>query len=90
MPTLDGMGAVGEGAHAAHESIVLKELAPRTALLAAMLCEAGRVRDMLRLVEYGLLAVSLLTVVGTDPGCSPRGPEPSRNAEAEKGQTGKG
>lgn len=37
IPTLDGMGAVGEGAHAAHESLVLKELAPRTALLAAML-----------------------------------------------------
>jgi glutamate carboxypeptidase len=37
MPTLDGMGAVGEGAHAVHESILLKELAPRTALLAAML-----------------------------------------------------
>ena len=37
IPTLDGMGAVGEGAHAAHESIVLSELAPRTALLAAMI-----------------------------------------------------
>jgi glutamate carboxypeptidase len=37
IPTLDGMGAVGEGAHAAHESIVLEHLAPRTALLAGML-----------------------------------------------------
>jgi glutamate carboxypeptidase len=37
VPTLDGMGAVGEGAHAMHESVVLKDLAPRTALLAAML-----------------------------------------------------
>jgi glutamate carboxypeptidase len=37
IPTLDGMGAVGEGAHAVHESVVLKELVPRTALLAAML-----------------------------------------------------
>jgi glutamate carboxypeptidase len=37
VPTLDGMGAVGEGAHARHESIVLDQLAPRTALLAAML-----------------------------------------------------
>jgi glutamate carboxypeptidase len=36
VPTLDGMGAVGEGAHAANESIVLQHLAPRTALLAAM------------------------------------------------------
>ncbi|HEX3436140.1 MAG TPA: M20 family metallopeptidase [Pseudacidobacterium sp.] len=37
VPTLDGMGAVGEGAHAVHESILLEHLAPRTALLAAML-----------------------------------------------------
>ena len=37
IPTLDGMGAVGEGAHAAHESILLEHLAPRTALLAGML-----------------------------------------------------
>jgi glutamate carboxypeptidase len=35
--TLDGMGAVGEGAHARHESIVLEHLAARTALLAGML-----------------------------------------------------
>lgn len=40
IPTLDGMGAVGEGAHAAHESIVLEHLAPRTALLAGMLATA--------------------------------------------------
>ena len=37
IPTLDGMGAVGEGAHAAHESILVEHLAPRTALLAGML-----------------------------------------------------
>jgi glutamate carboxypeptidase len=37
VPTLDGMGAVGEGAHARHESIVMEQLAPRTALLAGML-----------------------------------------------------
>jgi glutamate carboxypeptidase len=37
IPTLDGMGAVGEGAHASHESIVIEHLAPRTALLAGML-----------------------------------------------------
>jgi glutamate carboxypeptidase len=37
IPTLDGMGAVGDGAHAAHESIVIEHLAPRTALLAGML-----------------------------------------------------
>jgi len=37
IPTLDGMGAVGEGAHAAHESILIEHLAPRTALLAGIL-----------------------------------------------------
>ena len=37
VPTLDGMGAVGDGAHAAHESIVIEHLVPRTALLAAMI-----------------------------------------------------
>lgn len=37
IPTLDGMGAVGEGAHAAHESILLDHLLPRIALLAAMI-----------------------------------------------------
>jgi len=39
IPTLDGMGAVGEGAHANHESIQIDHLAPRTALLAAMLAQ---------------------------------------------------
>ena len=37
IPTLDGLGAVGEGAHARHESIVIEHLAPRTALLAGLL-----------------------------------------------------
>ena len=37
IPTLDGMGAVGEGAHARHESVLVEHLAPRTALLAGML-----------------------------------------------------
>ncbi len=36
VPTLDGMGAVGAGAHAPHEHLLRKQLAPRTALLAAM------------------------------------------------------
>ena len=39
IPTLDGMGAVGEGAHARHESILVEQLALRTALLAGMLAE---------------------------------------------------
>jgi len=37
IPTLDGMGAVGEGAHADRESILLETLVPRTALLTAMI-----------------------------------------------------
>jgi len=39
IPTLDGLGAVGEGAHAGHESVLVAELARRTALLAALICE---------------------------------------------------
>ena len=41
IPTLDGMGAVGDGAHAAHESVVIQHLVPRTALLAAMIASVG-------------------------------------------------
>ncbi|HWB31711.1 MAG TPA: M20 family metallopeptidase [Acidobacteriaceae bacterium] len=37
VPTLDGLGAVGEGAHAAHEQIVVEHLVPRTALLAGLI-----------------------------------------------------
>jgi glutamate carboxypeptidase len=37
IPTLDGLGAVGDGAHARHESVIVEHLAPRTALLAALL-----------------------------------------------------
>ena len=37
IPTLDGLGAVGEGAHAMHEHVVVEHIVPRTALLAAML-----------------------------------------------------
>lgn len=37
VPTLDGLGAIGAGAHATHEHIVVEHLAPRTALLAALL-----------------------------------------------------
>lgn len=41
IPTLDGMGAVGEGAHATHESILLEHLAPRTAIIAGMLARSS-------------------------------------------------
>ncbi len=37
VPTLDGMGGVGDGAHAIHEHVVIAELPKRAALLAAML-----------------------------------------------------
>jgi len=37
VPTLDGMGAVGAGAHALHEHVERNHLAMRTALLAGML-----------------------------------------------------
>lgn len=37
VPTLDGMGAVGNGAHAENESIHIDSLVSRTALLAAMI-----------------------------------------------------
>jgi glutamate carboxypeptidase len=42
IPTLDGMGAVGEGAHASHESVLIAHLAPRTALLAGMLAQSAK------------------------------------------------
>ena len=37
IPTLDGMGGVGEGAHALHEFIVISELPRRALLLAGMI-----------------------------------------------------
>jgi glutamate carboxypeptidase len=37
IPTLDGLGGVGEGAHASHESIVIAEVPRRTALVAGLI-----------------------------------------------------
>ena len=37
IPTLDGLGAVGEGAHAPQESLLVDRMADRTALLAKLL-----------------------------------------------------
>lgn len=37
VPTLDGLGAVGDGAHAVHEHILISHLVPRTALLVRLL-----------------------------------------------------
>jgi glutamate carboxypeptidase len=37
IPTLDGLGGVGEGAHALSEHVVISELPRRVALLAALI-----------------------------------------------------
>jgi glutamate carboxypeptidase len=37
VPTLDGLGALGDGAHALHEHVLISALVPRAALLAALL-----------------------------------------------------
>ena len=37
VPTLDGLGAVGEGAHSAHENVLIRALPERAALLAGLL-----------------------------------------------------
>jgi glutamate carboxypeptidase len=39
IPTLDGLGGVGEGAHASNESILLDRVADRVALLAGLVAE---------------------------------------------------
>ncbi len=41
VPTLDGLGGVGEGAHASHESILIDRIADRVALLAKLLSAAA-------------------------------------------------
>jgi glutamate carboxypeptidase len=40
VPTLDGLGGVGEGAHAENESILIDRIADRTALIAKIVSEA--------------------------------------------------
>jgi len=37
VPTLDGLGAIGDGAHTPHEHVVIKKLPERAALIAALL-----------------------------------------------------
>lgn len=41
IPTLDGLGAVGEGAHAANESLLVDRIPDRIALLAALVSQEG-------------------------------------------------
>jgi glutamate carboxypeptidase len=40
IPTLDGLGGVGDGAHASHEHILISELPRRAALIAALIEQA--------------------------------------------------
>ena len=40
VPTLDGLGAVGDGAHSAREHVIAKTMPQRAALLAALLAES--------------------------------------------------
>lgn len=42
IPTIDGLGAVGEGAHADHEQLLIPKMAERTALLVRLLQEVGK------------------------------------------------
>jgi glutamate carboxypeptidase len=37
IPTLDGLGAIGSGAHSLRENVIVRELAPRAALIASLL-----------------------------------------------------
>jgi glutamate carboxypeptidase len=39
VPTLDGLGAVGDGGHAEHEHVVASTMAPRLAWFARLLVE---------------------------------------------------
>ncbi len=42
IPTLDGLGAIGDGAHALHEHVELDQLVPRAALIAGVLSRLAR------------------------------------------------
>jgi len=41
VPTLDGLGALGDGPHAIHEHVIVNELAPRAALVAGLIAAIG-------------------------------------------------
>jgi len=40
IPTLDGLGAVGDGAHSAHEHIIIRKMPERAAVIAALLANS--------------------------------------------------
>ena len=41
VPTIDGLGALGDGPHALHEHVIINELAPRAALVAGLIARIG-------------------------------------------------
>ncbi|WP_300267025.1 M20 family metallopeptidase [Microbacterium sp.] len=45
VPTLDGLGAVGGGAHAENEHVLVTEIAPRTRLLGELITEISRTEE---------------------------------------------
>jgi glutamate carboxypeptidase len=47
VPTLDGLGAVGDGAHSDHEHILVRTMPARAALLAALLATWGKQAEKL-------------------------------------------
>jgi len=44
-PTLDGLGAVGDGAHANHEHLIVSHMPKRTALLAGLLIHYAGIKE---------------------------------------------
>jgi glutamate carboxypeptidase len=42
IPTLDGFGAIGDGAHALHEHVEIDALVPRAAVIAGLLARLAR------------------------------------------------
>jgi glutamate carboxypeptidase len=49
--TLDGLGAVGDGAHARHEHVLVEQIPVRAALLALLLAEPPLTRHDNRLAS---------------------------------------
>ena len=41
VPTLDGLGATGDGAHALHEHVIIEDLPVRAAIVAGLLARIG-------------------------------------------------
>ena len=44
IPTLDGLGATGDGPHALHEHVIINDLSERAALVAGILARLGAMR----------------------------------------------